>query len=87
MTNSTGGRNIQKPIRCNYSVWPYTENNMCVLDPHDKGLHKDARNREFNNAGYIRTKLSAEQQLNLALCGDPDDDDTYIDTTDDDDDN
>lgn len=40
---------------CPASVWPYTENNMCVLGkghgPSSK--HQDAKDRWLNNAGYI----------------------------------
>jgi hypothetical protein len=32
------------------------------------------------------SELTAQQQINLACCGDPDDDDTYIDDDDDEDD-
>ena len=40
---------------CPATVWPYTENNMCVmLKGHpNPGKHKDAKDRWFNNAGYI----------------------------------
>jgi len=39
--------------QCGYTIWPYTENNRCVREKHI-GLHRDARGRQFNNAGYIR---------------------------------
>lgn len=40
--------------RCGERVWPYTENNVCVLEPHDTGYHKDARGRPFNHATYVK---------------------------------
>lgn len=43
---------------CPANVWPYTENNICVLGNGHKGNHKDARDREFTNAGYIKKDKS-----------------------------
>jgi hypothetical protein len=35
-------------VWCGKRVWPYTENNVCVLPPHKAGRHKDAKDREFD---------------------------------------
>jgi len=43
-------------IWCLYVIWPYTENNICVLEKHHEGNHKDARGREFDNVTYIKNK-------------------------------
>jgi hypothetical protein len=43
MANTQGGTPI-----CGKSVWPYTENNICVLRiNHPETNHKDAKGREF----------------------------------------
>jgi hypothetical protein len=35
-------------------VWPYTENNICVLGKgHFGTVHRDAKGRDFSHAGYI----------------------------------
>ena len=45
----------EEPTRCGKTAWPYTENNVCVLDPHTTGDHRDVRGRPFTHAGYVRT--------------------------------
>ena len=45
-----------KKVYCLYVIWPYTENNICVLEKHHEGNHKDARGREFDNVTYIKNK-------------------------------
>jgi len=32
---------------CGAYCWPYTENNICVLEPHTTGPHKDPKGRPF----------------------------------------
>ena len=70
--------------RCGYTIWPYTENNFCVLDPHEAGDHQDKRGRKFNHAGYLKGErkrwadLNPQEQINVAFSGDPDDDDSVL---------
>lgn len=40
---------------CPARVWPYTENNACVLDKgHAEEFHKDRRGRLFNDVEYVK---------------------------------
>lgn len=40
---------------CPARVWPYTENNACVLDKgHAEKFHKDRRGRLFNDVEYVK---------------------------------
>lgn len=41
------------PQICGHTIWPYTENNTCVLPPHISGDHRDARGRKFGITGYL----------------------------------
>lgn len=44
------------PIRkiCGQNVWPYTENNTCVLKPgHPGPYHQDPKGRRYTPAGYL----------------------------------
>jgi hypothetical protein len=43
-----------KRTPCNARVWPYTENNTCVLIDHPGKPHRDARGRAFDTTGYIK---------------------------------
>jgi hypothetical protein len=45
---------------CGYTIWPYTENNICVDEPDHEGKHKDRRGREFDHGGYIKTPRGGE---------------------------
>lgn len=38
---------------CGKRTWPYTETNVCVLEPHpDNSNHQDAKGRHFGVGGY-----------------------------------
>lgn len=41
---------------CGATIWPYTENNICVQYPDHDGNHVDARGREFNHFELIKKK-------------------------------
>lgn len=45
---------------CGEVVWPYTENNVCVLEePHEGQDHQDSRGRRFMIAGYVKGERDA----------------------------
>ena len=74
--------------KCGYTIWPYTENNRCVLEPHEGNQHQDRRGRKFDHAQYLPGErkrwadLTPQEQLNVAFCGDPDDDDSVDENSD-----
>jgi len=44
---------VDLPNICGHVVWPYTEANVCLRDPHEAGLHLDKRGREFDATHYM----------------------------------
>ena len=48
------GRIARRKEFCPATIWPYTENNLCVLNRSHEGDHEDAKGRKFTHGGYLK---------------------------------